>query len=158
MKIITLSPQERMFFGFSHKCILLFSDLTAAALTQTFQIQPLTSGSFPATTIIEAAGWQLVTPFTGGAIATAVFDLGDPGAVGRYIANANTDIFTAIATNTKNNGRNYNAYAYAGNDAASNCKLQLKVTTTVGNVNAATAGQLEVYWRATDQSPLLLAQ
>lgn len=154
MKLMNLGNTERIQTGFTHKIRVTFSDLTAAAVTQILNVYPLT-GAVTALTSVVRAAVKLITPFTGGAIATAAVDLGDAQTVGRYLANANTDVFTALATNTKPHVIATNAYVYSpANVTNTQAAVQLKFTTTVGNVNAATAGELDVYLCILDLNDL----
>lgn len=155
MKLMALGNTERLQTGFTHKVRVTFADLTAAAVTQTLNIFPLTTGAMTALMSVARTAVKLITPFTGGAIATGTVDVGDAQTVGRYIAAANTDIFTALATNTKPHVFTTNAYIYSpANVTNTQAAVQLKVTTTVGNVNAATAGELDVYLHIVDFADL----
>jgi hypothetical protein len=160
MKLLALNEEERKYMRFTHKVTLKYSsvtannDFTAAALTQTYTIFP-TSGALTAKLAVLRAAVVLITPITGGAIATTVIDVGDGGSVGRHIANANTDLFTALATNTKPYVISQTGYIYSDkNISDGNSVLQAKITTTTGNVVAATAGEVDIYLDIADLADL----
>lgn len=154
MKIIPLPSETRINLGYTHKVILTYADCTAAALTQTFTIFPdaATPGQLAAGFQVQASAIRMITPFSGGSISAMAIDIGDKASVGRYIANANTDLFTASATNTKDNVVSATRYAFAGADVANtNAQLTAKLTAVGGNLNTATAGRVEIY---LDLAPL----
>jgi hypothetical protein len=155
MKRLQISEPLRDYAGFTHKFIVDYTDITAAALTNTITLLPA-SGLFPSTLAILRTAYKLVTPFTGGAVATVTLTLGDPGTAARYIAAASTDLLTALATNTKMAVFSNNAYAYNTADAAANCKLRALFTSTVANLDALTAGQIEIYAQIIDMANLKL--
>jgi hypothetical protein len=158
MKKLKLAPVAEEFQLFSHKFIVKYTDLTAAGLTQTLVLLPNT-GIMPINTAIIRTGYRLVTPFTGGSVATVTLDLGDAQTAARYIAAATTDLLTAIATNTKNNLISATGYAFSGsNFANSHNKLQALFTSTVGNLNTLTAGEVEIYAKIVDLNDLLRTQ
>lgn len=170
MKIVPLPFETVALIGFTHKVIITFADLTAAAGTQTFTIFPdgsadgynqqtglamqdTTLNQLPAGFTVEKTQMRLVTPFTGGAISAATLTVGDKASAARYIASANTDLFTAAGTNTKDNVASATTYAFTTTDVAnSNAALTATIATTGANVNAATAGQLEIYFACCDVS------
>lgn len=156
VKRLQISEVSRRYHHFTHKFIVNYSDLSTAALTNTLTLLPSGTGLFPSTLAIIRTGWKVVTPFTGGAVATMTLTLGDPGSSARYIAAASTDLFTALATNTKMAGVSNNAYAYCTVDAAANCKLRALFTSTVANLDALTAGQIEIYAQVIDLAELKL--
>jgi hypothetical protein len=168
MKIIPLPFETTAMTGWTHKVSIFYTDLTAAAGTQTFTIfpdgsadgyDPLTGAAYtnaslaqlPAGFQVEKSQIKVVTVFTGGAISAATITVGDKASTARYIAAANTDLFTAAATNTKDNVSSAVTYAFAGADVAgSNAVLQSIIATTGANVNAATQGQVDIYLALAD--------
>jgi hypothetical protein len=166
MKLIKLAPTSDLFQLFSHKITIDYTDLIAAGLTQT--LTPLFKASV-ATGIfgdiignrhaILRSGWRLITPFAQAALSSLTFTLGDVANTARFIAAASTDCFTALATNTKNNGISNTAYAYAGADGITNTILKsawtaVGVNLGNGTVTGMTAGKLEMYFKMADMSTL----
>jgi hypothetical protein len=153
-----LPVETRELLGFTHKAIITFADMTAAATTTLNLFPTVANTTMPVGRVVTKTGYQLVTPFTGGGLTAVALDVGDVGTVNRYIANANTDLFTGLATNTKNNVVSTTSYAYAGADAAANAQITAKFTGTNGNLNLLTAGQVEVYLRIEDWNGLTRPQ
>lgn len=166
MKIIPLPFETVALTGFTHKVIITFADLTAAAGTQTLTIFPdssadagfsdATLAQLPAGFTVIATQMRLVTPFTGGAISAATLTVGDKASANRYIASTATDLFTALGTNTKDNVASSTRYAFASQDVTnSNAQLTATIATTGDNVKNATAGQLEIFldlWDPNEQA------
>lgn len=162
MKLATLSKTDQELYGATHCVTITFADLAAgaAALTQTYNILPATTnGVMPAlgtsgTDNLPQTGFQaalvaaiLDTPFSGGTIATATLTIGDSLSAARYLAA--TNVFTG-ATAFHFSGIVANQpFTYT---AAAN--LTCLFTTTVGNCNAATAGQVRIYLRAVNLNKL----
>ncbi len=111
-----------------------FKDLTAGALTQAFNLKPLPKGS-----LILGIRLRLREAFAGGTIATATLSIGTTGTTAVAILAAK-NIFTGVAADTcytsSTTGLLQGTYAAD--------TLTATVTTTVGNVNAATAGSVDV--------------
>jgi hypothetical protein len=147
MKVIALPSQSGSRIV---KIILTYKDLTAAATTQTINLFPDPAGQAaqtlaPIGTALIFSSVRLKTPFTGGSISAMTLALGDKGSGTRYIASASTDLFTAIASNTKDNVASTTAFAFTGSlFAASNTVFTCLFTSTSDNVNAATAGRVEI--------------
>jgi len=170
MKIVPLPFETAALTGFTHKAIITYADLTAAAGTQTLTIFPdgsvygynqqtgvamqdTTLTQLPAGFTVEKTQIRLVTPFTGGAISAATVTLGDKASTNRYMASAATDLFTAAGTNTKDNVASATTYTFSTTDVAnSNAQLVAVIATTGGNVNTATAGVLEIFLALADIS------
>lgn len=152
MKLMALNEVERKFTGFTHKVTIFEADLTAAATTQTIPIFPSSGVVTPGIAVTRTA-IRVITPFTGGAVSAMVADLGDAGTVGRYIANGSTDLFTALATNTKTPVISTTAYAYTlknVTDGGANAQLAVKFTATGDNVVNCTAGEVDIYFNVVD--------
>lgn len=159
MKIIPLPSETRLNSGFSVKVRVAYTDVNATAgLTKTLTLYPDGTGQLPAGFAVRRVGYQLITPFTGGAVATCTLDLGDKASASRYLAAANSDLFTAIATNTKAfvmAGALVAGYAFQPVDVTNtNAQLTGLFTTTVANLNALTAGLVEIYYELIDLSRL----
>lgn len=159
MILVLLDTATREFTGYTHKVIVNYTDLTAAGVTQTLQVFPLVTGSFGDTignsAEIHKTKIRMITPFVGNSLATLKVSLGDPGSVGRYIADTTTNLFTPSASNTKNNALGTATYAYTWADSTTNTKLQCLFTGTVGNFGDATttlltAGQCEIFFGLFD--------
>lgn len=150
MKISVLNEQEKAATGFTHKAIIAYNpvaalnDFTTAGLTQTYTLATLPVGSY-----IGNAALKLVTPISGGTIATAVALVGKTGTTNAYCTSS--DVFTGSTVLYKaGDGASFNQ---AGGEifiAAS--ALIVTVTTSVGNVSAATAGELHVYYNLVDMT------
>jgi hypothetical protein len=154
MKLMTLNAEERAQTDFTHKVNIKYTDLTAGGLTQTLNILPTGTGAFAAGFSIWKAALKLITPFTGGTIATATVTIGDAGTPARYLAAA--DVKTAVATNTKAYIVSATAYAYTPADIANpTTNVQALFTATSGNLNTATAGECEIYLEARDIAELV---
>jgi hypothetical protein len=142
--------QAQTFQGVTHGTAVVrlsHTDLTAAALTETVTLDALRvahpdgqAGAVPANARIMYAHVNLITPFSGGAVATCVVDVGDTADPNELIAAHN--VFTGATTGP---GTTAGAYAlgsleadYPGDGAA------VKVTTTVANVDQLTAGAAEI--------------
>jgi hypothetical protein len=173
MKIIPLPFETVALTGFTHKVSIFSTDLTSAALNQTFTIFPdgsvdgynqqtglpmqdTTLIQLPAGFTVEKVTSRLVVPFTGGAITAATLTVGDKASAARYIAAASTDLFTAIGaggTNTKDCVASATTYAFSSNDATNaNALVTATIATTGANVNAATAGQVDILLALSDPS------
>lgn len=145
MKIIEFGVEEMARIGFTHKAIISYAlgDFSAAALTQTYNLGP----TVPANAIVDNCAVKLVTVVAGGAIASATIQVGYTGTTNGFIAA--TSVFT---------GATAGAIAAAGADLASTpgkgftaaTQLVAVLTTTTGNVSAATGGEFHIYWRQKD--------
>lgn len=160
MRIIPLPGETQRALGFTHKAIINYSDLTAAATTQTIQLHPNltpadeqnanpTTDYLPLGVCLGPVAINLVTPFTGGSISAMTVAIGDPSSNNRYLSAA--DVFTALATNTAATKIGTVFYTYNTSDVGNNYgALQILFTSTSDNVKSATAGQLEVYFTRRD--------
>ena len=170
MKIIPLPFETVALTGWTHKVSIFAADLTAAAGSQTFTIFPdgsadgyysngaaiqdATLAQLPAGFQVEKSQIRVVQTFTGGAISAATITVGDKASAARYIASANTDLFTAIGaggTNTKDNVASATTYAFSSNDVTnSNAAITATIATTGANVSAATTGQVDILLALAD--------
>jgi hypothetical protein len=145
MKLYEFGVEEFARTGFTHKAVLSFAqgDFSAAAVTQTYNLgAPVPSG-----TIVDNAALKLVTPVAGGTIATATVQVGYTGTTNGFIAAAN--VFTGATPGAITTpGADLASTSGKGFTAAT--QLVVVVTSTVGNVAAATAGEVHVYWRQKD--------
>ncbi len=146
--------------GFSHKAVINYSDLTTAGASQAITLFPDVGYSAGA---LMHAGWavtkvayRLITGFTGGNLSAMTMTLGDGASATRYLAAATSDLFTAPGTtNTKDFVIGGTSYAYSSADLTnSNSKLVATLAATGGNVNTATAGQVEIYFHIADLAAL----
>lgn len=167
MFLIPLTDLERLGTGFSHKAIIAAADLTAAATTQTFAIMPYqppgilvnnalqtqTAGYLAAGACIKKAAVNCTTLFSGGGLSAMVIDVGDGASVGRYVANATTDLFTTGTGNSKNPVLGSTGYAYTPSDVnANHSQVQAKLTATGCNLSVVTTGQVEIYFDLVDMA------
>jgi len=148
MKITTLTNEETIKTGFTHKAVISYaqSDFSAATTTQTYTLAPITAGMK-----IGNAGLRLVTVVAGGAIASAAVTVGKTGTTNAYVTS--TDVFTgSTVVFQAGNGASFNQ---AGGDGfASSSSLVAVITTTTGNVSAATGGEFHIYWNQSDPTKL----
>jgi hypothetical protein len=122
------------------------ADLTAAALTQTLDWDDLvnasTSGresSVPANARIMRQWSNLIEEFSGGTVATCVYDVGDDGTADELSSAIN--VFTGAGTGLKDAD---GSYTWGGSiEADYNGKI--KFTTTVGDVADLDAGEIEFF-------------
>ena len=169
MLIVPLPFETVALTGFTHKVTLTYADLTAAAGSQTFTIFPdgsadgyysngsaiknATLNQLPAGFTVEKVQLRLATPFTGGAISAATLTVGDKATANRYLASSATDLFTAAGTNTKDNVASATTYAFSSADVTNtNAQITATIATTGANVNAATAGALDILLGLMDPS------
>lgn len=150
MKVIELGIEEMARSHFTHKAIISFAqgDFSAAALTQTYNLGP----AVPVGLIVDNAAVKVVTPVSGGTIATATIQVGYTGTTNGFITA--TSCFTGVTANTPitAGGADFNQSNGKAFSAAS--QLVAVLTTTVGNVNAATAGELHIYWAQHDMTKI----
>jgi hypothetical protein len=161
MRLIPLPIETRALTGCSHKAIVNYLDLnTTAATTKTIQLLAdlvpadnlgaavASNFTIPAGSEIRDCGWMLLTPFTGGVISAMTLDLGIGGTASKFIAAASTDLFTALSSNTKGCGRNTTAYTFTQADVITGtvCAVTALFTATGANLNALTAGLMEIYF------------
>jgi hypothetical protein len=157
MKLIPLSSEERIHMGFSHKVIVTFADLTAAATTQTLILFPDASPAdvlgtqsagytLPSGTYIAKCGFQLITPFSGGSVSALTVGIGDGGSATRYSASNASDLFTT-SSNTKNASVGGTGYTFTQSDVAAGnvAAVTALFTATGGNLSTLTAGVVELY-------------
>lgn len=151
MKLLALNEVEQKMTGFTHKVNLTFADLTAAATTQSINILPTGTKVFAAGFGIMRAAIRLITPFAGPSVTAVALDIGDGSSVGRYIANANTDLLTALATNTKPHVVSTTGFIYSPKNITDGyTNIIAKFTATGANVSVMTAGEVDVYLSALD--------
>ena len=135
MTVEPLSELEVSQTGFTHRVVITLADLTAAGLTQTIQVFPNT-GNAPAGLIADAGALRTVTTFTGPSLTSVSVSIGDAGSATRNCASTNvTSAAYFIPAWTR-------SMPYPTSDA-----VKLAFTSVGCNLNALTAGQLEVYLR-----------
>jgi hypothetical protein len=134
MKILPLSTAEKGRTGFTHKINITFADIAAAALTNTIPVFPDT-GTFGAGTLVIRTALKVKTLFSGGTVATMTVSVGDSGSGTRYHSAVN--IFTGATVKTI---AGTVPYGYSATDY-----VRALFTSTVGNLNALTAGELDLY-------------
>lgn len=135
MKLSLLSYEENIASAFTHRWTIPYTDLTAAALTQTFQLYPST-GNLVVGTQVRMVGVRVGSLFAGPT--TVVLDVGNSGAAGAYgnaidVKGVTAGDWVLMFLNT--------TPASVGN------YLTAKFTSTGTNVNTCTAGSLEVYFQ-----------
>jgi len=156
MKILTLTPQERTLLLATHKVVLTYADLTAAATTQTIQIFP-TSGNVPVGTVVRFAGSNLTTAFdfSDASINSLLLEVGDDGDTDRFLtqteiaADGTEIIYKTTAASSQ-------PYAYNTANA-----IDAFLTVAGGGsplLNEATSGVVEIYLHITDLNDLEASQ
>jgi hypothetical protein len=144
MKIIALSEAESSFYGFTHRANISFAggDFTAAATTQTYTLMTLAAGM-----LVKKAALRLITALSGGAVSACVALVGKTGTTNAYVTS--TNVFTGSTIITKaGDGASFNQACGEAFDAAS--ALIVTITTTGANVNALTAGEINVFFSVVD--------
>lgn len=147
METILLSAEETRQTGFTHKFSIPYSDLTAAATTQTVTLTALTAGM-----LITNAAFRVPTTFDGGATSELTLQVGwdtvnaDPdGLIEAASIHADATYVTVgdatgAAFATKRTGRPVTA---AQNATA-------LFTATGANLSVLTAGQVDIYLAIAD--------
>lgn len=115
------------------KVTKVFGDLAAAALTNDIQLLSLAAGGF-----IHAAKIKHSAAFTGGAIATYTLSIGIVGNLTKYAPAFN--VFQAPG----NTVLQASGLAGSENHAAA-VSIRLAAVSTVANLNAATAGSVDIW-------------
>jgi hypothetical protein len=136
-----LNDPECSSAGFTEKHVISFAagDFTAAALTQTYNLGP----ALAAGEIIDKAAFKIVTPVSGGAIATATLQVGFTGTTNGFVTA--TTCFTGAGSPVAGDGA---SLANTGGKAFTAASQAVAVlTTTTGNVSVATAGEIHIYLR-----------
>ncbi len=113
------------------KITKLFSDFSTAGLTNSINIF-----SLPAKGVIHAVFLNPTTLFSGGIIASYTISVGISGTPAKYNAAAN--VFTGAGLPTPTAG------IFVENMSGST-NIQATSISTVGNLNAATAGSVDIY-------------
>jgi len=154
MKILSLNAVERMQTGFTHKVNITYKDLTANALTQTLNVFPKAPGTIPAFMAVTRFGFKLLTEFRGGSIASLKMDVGDAGSSTKYVAQANTDLYNTLATNPFPGAVTSMNQCYTPANVATQTSINCILTSTIGNLNTATQGEVELYFNIVDLNDL----
>lgn len=125
--------------GPTHKIVVTYADLNdTAGLTKTLNVQ-FNGGNFPVKTQFECTHIDVVTAFGGGTVATLTLQLGDAGSAARYWTAASKDL---LSTGCVSAARSITTQPFALTTAGT---LQALFTSTVGNLNALTAGEIHIY-------------
>jgi len=158
MKILALTPQERVFLQATHKVIVTWEDLAAgaAAAAQTLQIFP-TSGDVPVGTVVRWAGSNLTTAFdfSDASINSLTLTVGDDGDVDRFLTSTElaADGTEIIYKTTAASSQPYAYNTANGIDA---------VFTASGGgdplASEATSGVVEIYLTVMDMNDLEASQ
>lgn len=153
MKILPLTPEERMFNLATHKVIISYSDLTTAATTQTTQIFPSGSGTAAAGTTVRFAGLYLVTAFdfSDSSINSLLCEVGDGGDTDRFLTQTEIAADGSYVSN-KTSAATSQPYTYDSADG-----IDVKFTVAGGGsplISEATSGVVELYLHITQQQAL----
>lgn len=140
--------------GFTHRFTIDYTDCTAAATTQVFQL----IDDLPRGHIVQAAAMELETGFAGTSITNLVLDVGydlasgtdDPDAFldGYEIATAGTEILAADG-----NGAVF-ATLRTGFANVEEMDIECLLTATGANLSAMTAGKVHIYLKVVDMRKL----
>lgn len=152
LKTSILSIEEQAKTGFTHKSVISYSDIAAAAgaaTAVTMSLLPYTAG-----TAFQAAAYKIVgTGFVGPSVTNLTVIVGWNGATtdddnglitASEIATAGTEILYLLG-----NGAAFaaNATGYVALDAGS---IQAVFTATGANLNVLTSGEIHIYLKAVD--------
>lgn len=154
MQIHKLSAEETRESGFTHKAIITYADLTAAATSQALTVL---SGMVPGWLLTDAA-YYMPTVFSGGAASGLTVSLGWDGATNDNATGliAATSILSGHTPIVASDGTGA-AFAaarsgYAPIDAS--CSVVATFTSTGANVSTFTAGEIHFFFSAVDLTTL----
>ena len=145
MKVTKLSYEEQIATGFSHKAVIPYTDLTAAATTQTIQLAPSGSATFTQKVVVLAAA-RVATAFAGPT--TVTVQLGDTGSTNRNLAASDIKA-TAGTWYSQGAAATLNAFNTAGS-------FNALFTSTGANLSTCSAGQVELYFTLIPLERLLV--
>jgi hypothetical protein len=147
---LQLNAADQARFGFTHKVVITFADLTAlgAVASGTVALATYTAGLG-----CTKAAFRLVTAFTGGATSALALDVGHNGAT--------TDDPDSILDNYEVHSTGTEIFFGDGNGAVFATlrtgyypldagTYEALFTATGGNLNALTAGEVNIYLRLED--------
>jgi hypothetical protein len=147
---LQLNAADQARFGFTHKVVITFADLTAlgAVASGTVALATYTAGLG-----CTKAAFRLVTAFTGGATSALALDVGHNGAT-TDDPDSILDNYEVHSTGTEilfgdGNGAVFATLrtGYYPLDAGT---YEALFTATGGNLNALTAGEVNIYLRLED--------
>ena len=149
MRLIPLNDQERKLTGFSHKVYINYADLVTlggANLTLSKTIFPFT-GTFPAGTCVRRCGVRVPTYFQGGATSSLIIRVGD----------GNADNGVLADTQIHNSSGSKVTFWEAANLVIYNVAdtAEILFTAVGANLNALTAGEVEIYLATVDYNDLV---
>ncbi len=148
MRTYRLTNQERAGLGFTHQIVVDYKDLTAAATTQIIDLVTLTQN----TIIDDIVVLRIDDPF-----------LGTGGNLGVEIGIASDADYNVASLEVKTSATAGTIKGPAGTaesaanrfcQSSSNAVYQAKFTSSSGNVTAATAGQISVFFRMVNGTDL----
>lgn len=155
MKIFELGIETMARTGFTHRFEITFADLVAlgAVLTGKLSLAAYAAGA-PG---VAAAAWRLKTPFDGGATATMAMIVGWDGAT----TDDDDGVISAVELHADatellfgdGNGAGFATLrtGYFPLDAGT---YKVTFTTTTGNMDALTQGEVHVYLKLVDLTKL----
>jgi hypothetical protein len=148
MFIQKLSAEESWAGDYTHKAIITFADLTAAANTQTILLENALQGYI----ICNFASWlQAPFVFSDGSLVSSAITVGDAGSNNRFLTSTelnNAGSFVKLATLQA-------MFAYT---AASTALNVYWTGTAAHNLNTATAGELHLFWSQCNVPQLVYPQ
>lgn len=128
----------------------------AGALTQTLDLPTVfPTRPFPTNVWVHRVYYQVNTPLAGGAIATATLDLGDAGNDDEWVDLA--DIFTGAPSTPQWDDTDADAVFAAAKMPVFEAAYvpRATITTTVGNISVATAGDIDIVYEISPKMPIL---
>jgi hypothetical protein len=151
MKTTILSDQETRQTGFTHKFTIPYTDLTAAAVTQTVTLTALTVGQ-----LITNAAFRLVTPFDGGATTDMTLEVGwdtvgaDPDGLieAASVHLDGTEILVGDATGAAFAAKRTGRPVVAAQNATA------LFTASDANVSVLTVGEVDIFLAIADLAKL----
>lgn len=142
--------EQQAHSGFSHRFTVDYTDFTAAATTQVFQLL----NSLPRGTMVTAAAFELETPFDGGATSALAMDVGYDLLAGTDDPDAFLDNYEVHLDATEVLAGDGNGAVFAtlrtGYVSQEQMDLEVLFTATGANVTALTAGKVHIYLKVVE--------
>lgn len=151
-EVFTLEQQALT--GFTHRFTIDYTDCTAAALTQTFQL----IDDLPARHLVQAAAFELETAFAGTSITNLALDVGYDLAAGTDDPDAFLDNYEIAGAATEILAGDGNGAVFAtlrtGYASQEEMDIECLLTAVGGNLSGMTAGKVHIYLKVVDLTKL----